>query len=272
MPAGGCFTKVSRALQKYLAKIHNARNHIYGENFKLKLCTCAQSINFERISWRARETLVKQPPGSLNIKLWLNIPGPCGQRHDVHVVWSIPPWYWMLLKTLLSFDMEKGTDFFWYDRLQCMMTSFALDKTTALTNTASGSLDDTYWHANKSWHLPLRKPRTWQPNHTFNDYRPSIDCHGCHFGLRWQFAYGNGSQLNAIIANAPHWLSAIWGNQHFREKRLAGTVQTWLSTITLCKGRNHGILCDLIPWHTTLYTHTHIYIYIGSRDVFLNIA
>ena len=41
---GGCFTKVSRALQNNLAKIHNARNHHYGENFKLKLCTCAQSI------------------------------------------------------------------------------------------------------------------------------------------------------------------------------------------------------------------------------------
>ena len=50
---GGCFTNVSRALQnnlakihnaRNLAKIHNARNHIYGENFKLKLCTCAQSM------------------------------------------------------------------------------------------------------------------------------------------------------------------------------------------------------------------------------------
>ena len=79
---GGCFTNVSRALQNNLAKIYNARNHIYGENFKLKLCTCAQShtqvqilslkfskevrflqyTNFEWISWRARETLVKQPP------------------------------------------------------------------------------------------------------------------------------------------------------------------------------------------------------------------
>ena len=35
---------VSRALQNNLAKIHNARNHIYGENFMLKLCTCAQTI------------------------------------------------------------------------------------------------------------------------------------------------------------------------------------------------------------------------------------
>ena len=36
-----CFTNVSRALQNNLAKIHIARNHIYGENLKLKLCTCA---------------------------------------------------------------------------------------------------------------------------------------------------------------------------------------------------------------------------------------
>ena len=41
---GGCFTNVSRALQKNLAKIYNARNYIYGENSKLKLCTCAQSM------------------------------------------------------------------------------------------------------------------------------------------------------------------------------------------------------------------------------------
>ena len=42
--AGGCFTKVSRALQNNLSKKHNTRNHIYGENFKLKLCACAQSM------------------------------------------------------------------------------------------------------------------------------------------------------------------------------------------------------------------------------------
>ena len=36
--------KVSRALQYYLAKIYNARNHIYGENFTLKLCPCAQGM------------------------------------------------------------------------------------------------------------------------------------------------------------------------------------------------------------------------------------
>ena len=41
---GDCFTNVSQALQNNLAKIYNASNHIYGENFKLKLCTCAQSM------------------------------------------------------------------------------------------------------------------------------------------------------------------------------------------------------------------------------------
>ena len=40
----GCFTKVSLALENNLAKIHNARNHIYGENFWLKLCMWAQRI------------------------------------------------------------------------------------------------------------------------------------------------------------------------------------------------------------------------------------
>ena len=42
--SGGCFTNVSQALQNNLAKIHNTGNHIYGENFKLKLGTCAQSM------------------------------------------------------------------------------------------------------------------------------------------------------------------------------------------------------------------------------------
>ena len=42
---GGCFTNVLQALQNNLAKTYNAKNHIYGENFKLKLCMCAQSID-----------------------------------------------------------------------------------------------------------------------------------------------------------------------------------------------------------------------------------
>ena len=44
LEARGCFSNVSRAYQNNLAKIHNAGNHIHGENFKRKLCTCAQSL------------------------------------------------------------------------------------------------------------------------------------------------------------------------------------------------------------------------------------
>ena len=42
--AGGCFTNVSWALQNNFAKIYNAKNNIYAENFKLELCTCVQSM------------------------------------------------------------------------------------------------------------------------------------------------------------------------------------------------------------------------------------
>ena len=43
----GVFTNISLALQNNLAKIYNARNHIYSENFKLKLCMCAQRFNLK---------------------------------------------------------------------------------------------------------------------------------------------------------------------------------------------------------------------------------
>ena len=43
MRPGSCFTSTSRALQNILSKFVYCRNHIYGENFKLKLCMCAQS-------------------------------------------------------------------------------------------------------------------------------------------------------------------------------------------------------------------------------------
>ena len=39
---GGCFTYVSRALQNILSKFVYCRNSTCDENFKLKLCTCAQ--------------------------------------------------------------------------------------------------------------------------------------------------------------------------------------------------------------------------------------
>ena len=40
---GGCFTNVSRALQNILSKFVYCRNSVCDQNFKLKLCTCAQS-------------------------------------------------------------------------------------------------------------------------------------------------------------------------------------------------------------------------------------
>ena len=41
---GGCFTNVSRALQKILSKFVYCTSSTCDENFKLKLCTCAQSL------------------------------------------------------------------------------------------------------------------------------------------------------------------------------------------------------------------------------------
>ena len=40
---GGCFTNISRALQNILSKFVYRRNRTSYENFKLKLCMCAQS-------------------------------------------------------------------------------------------------------------------------------------------------------------------------------------------------------------------------------------
>ena len=40
---GGCFTNILRLVQNNLAKIYNARNNFFDENFELKLCACAQS-------------------------------------------------------------------------------------------------------------------------------------------------------------------------------------------------------------------------------------
>ena len=83
----GCFTNILQALQHNLAKIYYARNHIYDENFKLKVGAWDQIMasdkrtnfqleiltktsisaihNFrENVLW-AREMLVKNSPGSL---------------------------------------------------------------------------------------------------------------------------------------------------------------------------------------------------------------
>ena len=43
--SGDCFIDISRGLQNNITKLYNAQNHIYGENFKLKLCMCAQCMD-----------------------------------------------------------------------------------------------------------------------------------------------------------------------------------------------------------------------------------
>ena len=100
--AGGCFTNVSRALQNNLAIIHNTRNHIYGENFKLKLCTCAQSMallitstisaihkfreNILESSWNVSETTPWSLGWAINLIthfIWHMITYTC--RHDAGI-------------------------------------------------------------------------------------------------------------------------------------------------------------------------------------------
>ena len=69
---GGCFTNLWQALQNNLAKIHNARNHICGENFKLKLCTCAQSMALGTHTKFQLEILIRGTISAIH-KFWENI-------------------------------------------------------------------------------------------------------------------------------------------------------------------------------------------------------
>ena len=70
--AGGCFTNVSRALWNNLAEIDNATNHIYGEDFKLNLCTCAQSIALVTRTKFQLEILIKSTISAIH-KFWENV-------------------------------------------------------------------------------------------------------------------------------------------------------------------------------------------------------
>ena len=63
------FTNVSRALQNNLAKIYNARNHIYGDNFKLKLCMCAHVGTCTKFRL---EILIRSTISAIH-KFWENI-------------------------------------------------------------------------------------------------------------------------------------------------------------------------------------------------------
>ena len=84
----GCFSNFS-CVRNNIAKIWNNINHIYSENFKMKQdvhvpkawqsfsLTFSQEIryvqytHFERMSWRARKTLVKHPPAFITTQFFL---------------------------------------------------------------------------------------------------------------------------------------------------------------------------------------------------------
>ena len=68
----GCYTNFARALQNNLAKIHNARNQIYAENFKLILCTCAQSMVLDIRTKCQLEILIRCTISAIHT-LWENI-------------------------------------------------------------------------------------------------------------------------------------------------------------------------------------------------------
>ena len=89
---GGCFTNVSRALQNIPTKICNARNHIYGENFKLKLyCTCTQSMALGTYTKLQLEILIKKNMISAIHKFRDNI------LESLRNVSETPPWsHWMV--------------------------------------------------------------------------------------------------------------------------------------------------------------------------------
>ena len=72
LESGGCFTNVSQVLPNNVAKIYNARNHIYGENFKLKLCTCVQSMALGTRTEFQLEILIRNMI-SAKLKFFMNI-------------------------------------------------------------------------------------------------------------------------------------------------------------------------------------------------------
>ena len=83
---GGCFTNVPRALQNNRAKMYNARNNNHAENFKLKLCTCAQTMGTHtkfQLEILIRSTIL------VIYKFWENI------LESLRNVSETSPWWWL---------------------------------------------------------------------------------------------------------------------------------------------------------------------------------
>ena len=98
----------TRAFQNNVAKVYHVRNHIYGENFKLKPCTCIHASGtrtkfqreifigmisakhtFRETSWGADKTLVKHPSGRENTSC---IIGPLWEESVARNRWLL--WMW----------------------------------------------------------------------------------------------------------------------------------------------------------------------------------
>ena len=63
---------VLQALKNNITKIYNARNHIHNENFKLKLCACAQSHALGTRTKVHLEILIRSTISEIH-KFWENI-------------------------------------------------------------------------------------------------------------------------------------------------------------------------------------------------------
>ena len=73
-------------------------------------------------------------------------------------------------KTLSPHDTERGTAFVWCGCLQYIPIAPGYDGCSH--EHGQGLLDGILWHSSNYWHLPPWKPKTWEPNNIFNNYRP----------------------------------------------------------------------------------------------------
>ena len=100
------------------------------------------------------------------------------------------------------------------------------------------------WHASNSRHIPLRKPKTSEPNNIFNNYRSDSVVRIAT--LVWD----NDNKHNNNSATSHSWMLATqvrytafvgnFGNQQTWERRLTGAGQRWWSTIKVCQRVTRG--------------------------------
>ena len=135
-----------------------------------------------------------------SIQLLLNVYGPCGQICGIPFAKLAPIWFWMLRQTCSPHDVEKGTVFFWCDRLNRM--GLLVSQTRRRTSEMAP------WYSSNSQCLPLRIPTTWKPGDTFRNYR--LDIVWYDFYICLQFICNDSLQLNwseksALLGKGLNW-------------------------------------------------------------------